>query len=241
MIRGMYSSATGMIPAVKKQEVIANNLANVGSPGFKKDQLFVRELSKAEQKIVPKKADWQKPIGDTTYTDFTPGTFDRTDNPLDLALDGEGFFRLQGQDGNTYLTRTGSFMVNSEGFLTYPGGYLLMGEGSPIQVGDGSVNIAQTGEVQVNGQTVARIAPVTVRNPDQLRKIGHSLFAAPQGEAVTPIAKPNIQQGYLETSNVDVVQQMVDMISTYRAYEANAKALQQQDGSLDQLFNKVNG
>lgn len=241
MIKGMYSSASGMIPRVKKQEVIANNLANVGSSGFKKDQLFIRELSKAEQKVTAKKSDWQKPIGDTTYTDFTPGTFDRTDNPLDLAIDGEGFFRLQGPDGQTYLTRTGSFAVNSDGFLTYPGGYLLMGEGSPVQVGNGSVNIAETGEVQVDGQTINRILPMLASDPSQLEKIGHSVYAVPNSVTLSGVTKPNVQQGYLETSNVDVVQQMVDMISTYRAYEANAKALQQQDSSLDQLFNKVNG
>ena len=241
MIKGMYSSASGMIPALKKQEMIANNLANIGSAGFKKDQLFVRELSKAEQKILPKKSDWQKPIGDTTYTDFTPGTFDRTDNPLDLALDGEGFFRLQGPDGNTYLTRTGSFMVNSDGFLTYPGGYLLMGEGSPIQVGDGSVNVAQTGEVQVDGTTVGRIVPMTANDLSQLEKVGHSLFSVPQSVQLQASPNPSVQQGFLEASNVDSVQEMVDMISTYRVYEANAKAMQQQDSSLDQLFNKVNG
>jgi flagellar basal-body rod protein FlgF len=241
MIKGMYSSASGMIPRIKKQEVIANNLANAGSAGFKKDQLFVRELSKAEQKIIPKKSDWQKPIGDTTYTDFTPGTFDRTDNPLDLALDGDGFFRLQGPDGNTYLTRTGSFMVNSDGFLTYPGGYLLMGEGSPIQVGDGTVNVATTGEVQVNGTTVSRIVPMTTADLTKLSKVGHSLFSVPQSAPLSAAPNPSVQQGYLETANVDAVKEMVDMIATYRIYEANAKAMQQQDSSLDQLFNKVNG
>lgn len=241
MIKGMYTSASGMIPRVKQQEAIANNIANATSSGFKKDGVFIRELAKAERKTTHKQADWQQPMVTRTFVDQTQGTLDRTNNPLDMAIDGDGFFRLQAPNGDILLTRSGAFQVNSEGFLVYPGGYQVMGESGPIQVGEGQVSIAQTGEVEVDGTVVARIVPVTVADLNQLEKVGGSLFALPDSAEATPVAQPVIQQGYLESANVDVVRQMVDMIIAYRAYEANAKSLQSQDSSLDHLFNRVAG
>lgn len=239
MIKGMYSSASGMIPRVQKQEMIANNVANAGTVGFKKDTMFFSELSKAKRKLMAKQSDWQQPLVDRTFVDYTPGAFDHTDNPLDLAIDGDGFFRLQGPDGSTLLTRSGTFLVNGDGFLSYPGGYQVMGESGPIQVGNGTVTVNQSGQIEVGGSIVARIIPVTVANVDKLQKVGSSLFAVPAGVQTTSTTDSTIRQGYLETSNVDVVREMVDMIIAYRTYEANAKALQTQDASLDTLFRKV--
>jgi flagellar basal-body rod protein FlgG len=241
MIKGIYTSASGMIPRVEKQEIIANNVANAGATGFKKDNLFIRELSIAERKTVPTKHDWEKPMANETYVDFTSGAFDKTENPLDLAIDGDGFFRLQATDGTIALTRNGAFMVDAQGYLSFPGGYRLMGESGPIQVGNGTITVAQSGEVQVDGSTVARIVPMTVADVQELDKIGSALFEVPAKVEITPSTTSAIQQGYLETSNVDIVREMVDMIIAYREYEANAKALQQQDASLDNLFNRVAG
>jgi flagellar basal-body rod protein FlgF len=237
----MYSSASGMIPRVKKQEMVANNVANAGTVGYKKDMMFVRELSKAEQRITPKKSDWQKPLADQIEVDFTPGTFDKTDNPLDVAIDGDGFFRLQAPDGATMLTRSGTFMVNSDGYLSYPGGFVVMGESGPLQVGNGTVTISQTGEVDVDGSIVGKIVPQTVDDVEKLEKVGESMFAVPVGMELTRAQGSGLRQGYLETSNVDIVREMVDMIIAYRTYEANAKALQTQDSSLDNLFRRVAG
>ncbi len=241
MIKGLYTSASGMIPGLKKQEIIANNLSNSSTSGFKKDDLFVRELSRAERKLAPKKSDWQTPLVDEEYIDFRPGVFDQTGNPLDLAIEGDGFFRLQDEEGKTYLTRSGTFMVNSEGYLSYPGGLLLTSEGGPIQVGNGTVNIGKNGEVEVNGLSAGRIVPMTVADVDRLEKVGRSMFAVPEGVEVVAATQPTIAQGYLETSNVDIVREMVEMIISYRDYEANAKAIQSQDASLDNLFNRVGG
>ena len=114
-----------------------------------------------------------------------------------------------------------------------------MGESGPIQVGNGTVTVNQSGQIEVGGSIVARIIPVTVANVDKLQKVGSSLFAVPAGVQTTSTTDSTIRQGYLETSNVDVVREMVDMIIAYRTYEANAKALQTQDASLDTLFRKV--
>jgi flagellar basal-body rod protein FlgG len=241
MIKGMYKSASGMIPRVQQQEAIANNIANATTAGFKKDDIFVRELSKAERKTAKTNADWLQPMVTKAFTEHTSGSLDRTSNPLDLAIDGDGFFRLQSQDGSVALTRSGTFQVNSAGFLSYPGGYQLMGESGPIQVGAGNATIAQSGEVEVNGTIVGRIVPYTTVDLNKLQKVGETMYIAPSSVEMTAVPQPSVQQGYLESSNVDVISEMVDMIVSYRIYEANAKSLQTQDASLDNLFNRVAG
>lgn len=241
MIKGLYRSASGMLPHVDKQEAIAHNIANAGAIGFKKNRVFAKELTDAEARVRPKKSDWEKTVASYIKVDYSPSTFDKTTNPLDLAIEGDGFFTLQTEDGSTVLTRSGSFVVDSEGFLAFPGGYRLVGDGGAIQVGAGQLSVSQNGEVQVDGSSVGRVTPKTVADVDRLVRLGGSLFGVPQGETLLPPVSFTIQQGYLETSNVDVVQEMVDMIISYRTYEANAKAMQTQDSSLDHLMTKVAG
>ena len=101
MIKGIYTSASGMIPGIRKQEIIANNISNVSTPGFKKDMLFVKELSNAQKKAVTTRSDWENPMSNKVFTDYSQGTFEKTGNPLDLAIDGPGFFTLQLDDGST--------------------------------------------------------------------------------------------------------------------------------------------
>ena len=241
MIKGLYRSASGMLPHIDKQEAIAHNIANAGATGFKKNRVFAKELTEAEARIRPRKSDWEKTVASYVKVDYSPGVFDKTTNPLDLAIEGDGFFTLQTEDGSTVLTRSGSFIVDNAGFLAFPGGLRLIGDGGAIQVGTGQLSVAQTGEVQVDGLSVGRVTPMTVADTDRLIRLGGSLFGVPEGEALLPPLSFTIQQGYIEASNVDVIQEMVDMIIAYRTYEANARALQTQDSSLDHLMNKVAG
>jgi flagellar basal-body rod protein FlgF len=239
VIKGIYTSASGMIPRVKKQELSANNLANASTPGFKKDAIFTHELSRAKRKLLPRKSDWQQPMVDEIYTNFAPGVFDKTGNPLDLAIDGDGFFQLELSDGSTALTRAGAFTVNNEGLMCFPGGALLLSEGGPLEVGSGQVIVAQNGDVQVDGGSVGRLIPVTVADLDQLEKIGSAMFRVPDGVPLISVDTATIQQGFLEAANVDIVREMIEMIISFRQYEADSKSVQIQDQSLDHLFNRV--
>ncbi len=241
MIKGMYRSASGMLPRIEKQEAIAHNVANAGTTGFKKNIVFARELTEAETRLTPKKSDWEQTVRNYIRVDYAPGVFDKTDNPLDLAIEGDGFFTLQAEDGSTVLTRSGSFIVDSAGFLAFPGGFRLLGDGGPIQTGGGALAVAQTGEAEVDGVPAGRIAPQSVNDVDVLQRLGGSLFAVPEGTELVPSLSATVRQGYLETSNVDVVGEMVDMIVAYRTYEANARSLQIQDSTLDHLLSKVAG
>lgn len=239
MIKGLYTSASGMLPHIKKQELSANNLANASTSGYKKDRVFTRELTKAETRLASTPTEWAQPMTDHIYTDFKSGAFNRTDNPLDFAIEGDGFFALQTPDGQTLLTRSGSFTISPEGLLTFPGGAEVMGEGGAIEIGNGRVEVSYAGDVQVDGFVVGRLVPVTVADLTELEKVGGSMFAVPPGQELVPLEDFTIRQGYIEASNVDIVSEMVDMIASYRAYEANAKAVQSQDSSLEHLFNRV--
>ncbi len=239
MIKGLYRSGSAMVPRIKQQETIANNLANVSTPGFKKDMLFTRELTRQQSKNATRQTDWQTPMIDQIYTHHSQGTLDKTGNPLDLALEGEGFLLVESPEGEALLTRAGNFSVDPQGFLSTSDGNRLMGEGGTINVGNGDVSISEAGQVEVNNDVIGTIRVVEVENKAQLSKIGRSSFMIPNG--IEPVAAVNfaIRQGYLESSNVDIVKEMVEMIVSYRNYEADAKSLQTQDQSLEKLMTNV--
>jgi len=221
MIKGLYRSASAMVPRIKQQETIANNLANVSTPGYKKDMLFTRELTKAQAKNAVRQTDWQTPMIDQIYTRHSQGTLDKTGNPLDLALEGEGFLMVETPEGAT------------------SDGNRLMGEGGTINVGNGNVSISEAGQIEVDNDIVGTIRVVEVEDRNQLRKIGRSSFMIPEGIEPTAAVNFAIRQGYLETSNVNIIKEMVEMIISYRNYEADAKSLQTQDQSLEKLINNV--
>jgi flagellar basal-body rod protein FlgF len=239
MIKGLYRSASAMIPRVKMQEITANNLANVSTPGFKRDMIFIEELSQAQAKQTSQKSDWETPMIDQVYTEYGQGTLDQTDNPLDLALEGDGFFTLEAEDGTTVLSRDGAFSVSPTGFLVNPEGHRVMGEGGAISVGEGTVSVAESGQVSVDGESVGNIRVVDIPDKTALQKVGDSEFMIPQGIEPSAAVNYTIRQGYLETSNVNMIKEMVNMIISFRNYESDAQALKTQDESVGKLINNV--
>jgi len=228
-----------MVPRIKQQETLANNLANVSTPGFKKDMVFTKELSRAQAKNVKRQSDWQTPMIDQIYTQFSQGSIDKTGNPLDVALEGNGFLVLETPDGENILTRAGNFTVDQDGFIATPDGNRLLGSGGPINVGGGTVDISESGDIEVDNNIIATIRVVEVDDTSKLEKTGRSGFMIPDGIEPRAAIDFAIRQGYLENSNVDIIREMVDMIVSYRNFEADAKSLQTQDDSLEKLINNV--
>ncbi|UCD17476.1 MAG: flagellar basal-body rod protein FlgF [Candidatus Zixiibacteriota bacterium] len=239
MIKGLYRSASAMIPRIKQQETIANNLANAAAPGFKRDKVFSKELSRVQAKQAMSRSDWQTPMIDQVYADHSQGTLDRTDNPLDMALEGSGFFVLEGEDGELFLTRAGNFMVSPDGFLVSPGGHRVLSEGGPIAITSGEISVSEAGQVAVDGTEVGRIRVADITEPAELTKSGDSEFRVPEGIELRAAVDYVIRNGYLEASNVNTIREMVDMISSFRSYESDAQALKAQDDSLEKLINNV--
>jgi len=246
MIRGLYVSADGMLAQTIKQDVLAANLANVSTPGFRKDTSAIhgfRHVLSDEAGVIaaeyPTQLEWQQPLflGITARTDYSPGPLEQTGNPCHLALDGDGFFAVETPTGTAY-TRAGSFTLASDGTLATSQGYPVLGDSGPLQVSGRSLVVGSDGQVTVDGKAVDRLKIVAFADPTRLEKAGASLFTAPV--AVQPTdSQAAVRQGFLEGSNVNAVEQMVAMITGLRAFEANQRAIAAQDETLKQAVTEL--
>jgi flagellar basal-body rod protein FlgG len=257
MINSLWISKTGMEAQQMQLDVIANNLANVSTTGFKRasavfEDLMYQNLRQAgsnssEQSQLP--TGLQVGLGVRTVAtsrSFAQGNLQQTSNKLDVAIQGNGFFQVTMPDGTTNYTRDGSFQVDSQGRLVTATG-LPVGNGVTIPANATSVSIAANGtvSVQVPGtvtpQTVGTIALASFINPAGLDPKGQNLYAETpaSGQPNSGTAGANgmgaLMQGFVETSNVNVVQELVTMIQTQRAYEMNSKAIQTSDQMLQKL------
>jgi flagellar basal-body rod protein FlgF len=235
MIKGIYTSAMAMRQGILRQDVTANNLANANTTGFKRDRLFVEELTAAAAENPT-----TDPLSVNTrhWTEFTNGAFNPTAGPLDFALQSDGFFVVN--DGqNEFYTRDGHFERNADGQLVDTMGRAVQGDGGNITLPAGLVTVSPDGYVSVNGAVVDRLRVVKFDDPQALQKASGSAFTKSDDAAETPVDNPVVRQGFLETSNVDTVKEMVEMISTARNYEINAKLLTTQDDTLRHAVNEI--
>ena len=242
-----------MLAEMARTDVISNNMANVNTTGFKKDrtifraspEMNIRRIHDPVSVGTGRTIDPRPFIGvmgtgvtvDEISIDFSQGELRTTSNPLDLAIRGEGFFQVQTPDGIRY-TRDGSFTLNRDGYLVTTEGYFVLGENGPIQIAqNGDININQQGEVFVNEQMVGRLNIVTFQQINQLQKQGDNLYIA--NAAPEQAQNAQVVQGALEGSNINIVSEMVNLISAFRAYEANQKVIQTHDATLDKVINYV--
>jgi flagellar basal-body rod protein FlgF/flagellar basal-body rod protein FlgG len=243
---GMYLSAAGAQVQSQRLQVLSNNLANVSTPGFKRD-FAVFQARHAEEIERGTAAAGSRSINDLgggvnfseTITDYSTGTFQQTGNPTDLAIQGDGFF-LVSREGESFLTRAGNFQVAADGRLTTDRGLeVLSTERQPITV-DPTVpwHFLSPGVVSQNGNSV----PLAIVQPEslgELRKAGESLFEPLAEVQDVPPDQRRVVQGFLEQSSVQPTQEMMELIETSRAYEANIRMIQNHDHLLSALFNRV--
>lgn len=253
MLRGLYSSATGMKAQELLIDVTANNLANVNTNGFKRSQLdFADQLYSTVQQAGSEVTAGQpapvglqigsgvRPTGTTKL--FTPGTIEQTNNPLDMAIQGDGFFQVSLPSGGERFTRDGAFRLNAEGNLVTMDGNPMTDQIS-IPAGAANINIGRDGTVSYtdeNGdnQTAGSIQLARFPNPAGLSSEGGNLYAktVASGEAV--VNEPGISGagtligGQLERSNVEVVTELISLITAQRAYEINSRAIRAGDEML---------
>jgi flagellar basal-body rod protein FlgF len=238
MIKGIFNTAASMVPRQKKQEIIANNLANSETVGFKKDSLFLRVFKDAQSTGNRPGPSWEVRMIDEIYTSFAPGSLERTGRDLDVALQGDGFFVLQTEDGEAY-TRNGEFSISADGTLVNSERLPVMTDSGPIVIQGGTISIGTDGQISIHEVPVAELRVVAFEDPTKLKKIGDGLFvAAPEAEPLN-LENAEVRQGYLERSNVDVLKEMVDMIETYRGFETGQKMIQIQDETLAKAVNEL--
>lgn len=259
MLRSLFTSATGLAAQQFSLDVVANNLANVGTTGFKRSRADFQDLiyqitrepggQTGTNSSLPTGA--QVGLGvsvGTTSAIHRQGTFQTTSKETDVAIQGHGFFRVQLPDGTTGYTRAGAFNIDGTGRLVTPEGFTLQPE-IIVPPNRESVNISADGQVlvkipgQANPQQVGTIQLSNFVNPSGLRALGGNLFSATQSSGQAIDANPGQQglgtllPGTLESSNVDIVEEMVKMIILQRAYDTNSKVIQ----TADEMLNTTNG
>lgn len=258
MINGLYTAASGLLAQTQQQDVIANNLANVNTTGYKKDRalfiefprIFMSRINDAIEKMPGGSVDMMDPIGamgtgvqlrvDGVQPDLvTEGSFIQTDNKLDFAIKGDAMFTIMTPNGVRY-TRDGNFTIGADEKLVTTEGYPVLGESGEIIIDGSDVYVEPSGRIFVDKRETDTFKLAVFTKDSVLRKEGDNLFFALDGAALLDAdGEAAIQQGYLENSNVNVVREMVDMITAYRAYEASQKAVQAHDQTLNRAVNDV--
>lgn len=224
MERGLYIAAAGMVAEMVRQDQISNDLANAATPGYKSDQSQQRSFNDLllqntrTGETIGKLG--QGPLITKTVTDLDPDALKPTQEPLDLAIEGQGYFGVQTAAGVRF-TRDGSFQANAQGYLTDQQGNTVLGsDRKPVKINaDGTVDTAKVGNFALTG----------------VKKQGDSYFTGTAAGKGTG----EIRSGYLESSNVEAGKVMVDMMASLRAFEAGQKAIQTIDGTLQQAAGQV--
>jgi flagellar basal-body rod protein FlgG len=252
----LYSAATGMEAQQLNLNTIANNLANVNTPGFKRSKIEFQDLlyqkpSRASGtdsgggNLVPTGAE----VGNGTRVAatskvFTQGQLTATGEKLDVAIQGDGFFEVQRPDGTIGFTRDGSFKLNAQGQVVTVDGLPVLSGFQPIPPGAHAVSIAENGQVTVqtsSGSQTFRLTLARFANPSGLQSIGGNLYSETAASGTPETGQPGEQgfgstvQGYVESSNVNIVEEMVNLITAQRAYEINSKSIQTSDEMLQNV------
>ena len=247
MVRGTYIAGTGMLLQRRLMENITNNIANADTTGYKKEHLVshsfddvmierIKDTNVVGQRRLVGPLDWGTQI-DQLYINFDSGSLEGTERSTDLALIGDVFFVMQTQDGERY-TRSGAFYIDELGFLVDGEGNYLLGENGRINVGGMNFTVDALGGVWVGEEYADRIRVVSFADNESLRKQGSNLyFSLEAPEAATK--EHRMMQGFLETSNVDIGREMVDMLTVFRTYETNQRMLTMIDETVGKAVNEI--
>jgi flagellar basal-body rod protein FlgF len=249
MIYGLYLSAQGVLANSYRQDVIANNLANAETVGFKRDLTrFTQQRTAAQQRgLSPNQHSNSllEALGGglgvaPSFTDTSQGEAEVTGRPLDIAIQGQGYFPVQ-SNGETRLTRDGRFTIDRQGYLALAGGgqRILDEKLKPIKLDSTQkVIISEDGKLTQNGQPIARLGLLDAPDSSKLSKQGDLLMSYPDIKKLKPAAG-SLQSGYVERSNVEPANELVALMETQRQLEANANMIRFQDQMLSRLVNDV--
>ena len=258
MLKCLHTAASGMSAQQFKIDVLSNNLANVNTAGFKRSRADFEDLLYQIIRTPGVKTGNNSPatgldVGSGVRVAGTErimqaGDLKQTQNPLDIAIEGDGFLQVRQADGSLAYTRTGTLRTDADGQIVTPAGDPL---DPPIVIPQDAVQVTVAPDGQVSVLVGGRNEPLQIGrielsrfvNPASLRPLGHNLFASTTASGDAMVATPGVDgagtllQGFIETSNVKVVEEMVDLIASQRAYELNSKAIQAADNILQRLVN----
>jgi flagellar basal-body rod protein FlgG len=243
MVGGMLDAVKGCLKELERMDTISNNLANAQAIGFKKDRVsfqdLLQDLGPVDSR--PRAGTPQQRTNAALIdvrTDFEQGNIQSTGNPLDVALHGKGFFKIAVTNGIEY-TRKGNFRLDSEGFLVTQAGNKVLGKGGPIQIDGDEIRVDEEGAISVDGSEVGRFDIVDLSDYGKVSKTGMVRFEKGYGNQETPASEAEVNQGYVELSNVSVTHEMVQMVDCLRAFETYQKSIQVLDGVNKKVINEV--
>ncbi len=250
MVRGLYTAYTGMVNSQKRMDVVSNNLANATTTGYKKeglttqsfDEMYalkIKDLTVGHLNENIGSLSLGAKIGES-YRDWSQGSFVSTDNNYDFALSGKGFFNIsftnKAGETSTMYSRDGSFQMNQEGYLVTKDGDFVLGESGPIQLPTNidKLEVQPTGEIYADGVYVDTFVLTDFEDYNYLEAYGENLYRTVDGAAQTDCTA-TVNQGYTEASNINVVSEMVEMISIAREYESGQKVINAVDDMLSKM------
>ena len=250
MVRGLYTAYTGMVNSQKRMDVVSNNLANATTTGYKKeglttqsfDEMYalkIKDLTVGHLNENIGSLSLGAKIGES-YRDWSQGSFVSTDNNYDFALSGKGFFNIsftnKAGETSTMYSRDGSFQMNQEGYLVTKDGDFVLGESGPIQLPTNidKLEVQPTGEIYADGVYVDTFVLPDFEDYNYLEAYGENLYRTVDGAAQTDCTA-TVNQGYTEASNINVVSEMVEMISIAREYESGQKVINAVDDMLSKM------
>jgi flagellar basal-body rod protein FlgG len=239
MLEGLYSAAAGMTAQQQRLDTLANDVANVNTTGYKHTRVAFRDLMYVEDRSGNVRSGAGAAVA-TVGRGFAQGNLRTTSQPLDLGIEGPGFFRVRRADGTEALTRDGALRLDAQGRLTTTRGELLQPAVTvPARTDPADVQIGPDGTVSAGARALGRIELVTVRATDGLRSVGENVFVATADSGpATANGAGRVVQGTLESSNVDVADAMTDIMDAQRSFQLASKAVQMQDQIL-QIANQV--
>ncbi|MFV0504383.1 MAG: flagellar hook-basal body protein [Lachnospirales bacterium] len=255
MNRGLYIGAVGMTTQMSKMDAVSNNIANVNTTGFKKDGVVTRTFDdeimyrlgekRPIHSIFDKNNIGNMDLGlsvDQIYTDFTNGSFEKTEDKYNIAIDGDGFIKINYVNKNgetsTKYTRNGALTIDAQGTLITNTGYVVQGQNGNIILPKGDIAINEFGNIYVDGEFIDAIALTSFEDNGYLKKYGENFYDIDEGGKEIAFAG-SIVQGYIETSNVNSAKEMVEMINLSRAYEASQKVISAQDTIMGMAASRI--
>ena len=246
MVRGLFIAGTGMFTQQRRMDVVTNNIVNAETIGFRKDTMVtqsfrdliidrIRDPNSGNTRVGPLNTGI---FSDETLISFALGPLEQTSRYSDMAVEGDGFFVVETEEGERY-TRAGDFFVNEEGYLLNPDGHYVLGDAGRMQVGQNFVMAVDGTITREDGTEAGRLRIVDFEDRLVLRKQGHNLFYAHNDAPPAEMENPRVLQGMIENSNVDIGREIVDMIEVTRSYEANQRIARMTDETLNRAVNDV--
>lgn len=249
MFRGIETAANGMKSVLLSNDIIANNLANINTIGYKKSTAVAQSFAETllSQTNNPRKPSSSEIVGslntgstiNLTSINFDQGSLKQTGNILDVAIEGNGFFTLEKPNGDSSYTRNGSFIIDEDNFLKTKEGYKVIGENGPIKLATNGNNreankieFTMDGTVIANGNKLDKLVISDIDNKEYMKMVGNSYFEPVYKEDMIQAKNFSINQGFLEAANCNVIESMVDSIKGQRTYESLSKVIQERSANL---------